>query len=675
MNDARVRRLVCGVALLALFAIALRLGWLGDDAYITLRTVENEARGNGLRWNAGDRVQTYTHPLWMLVLAVGRWLSGEVYFTTIAISLALSMVAIALLLRRATTTRALAATAAVLACTRAFVDYATSGLETPLTYVLLVLFVGAVANGAVANGPVANSSVTNGSDANGTAANGSATNGDAAARWFRIVMLAALLTTNRMDLGLVCAPAVLAALRGVPFVRLASLGALAALPFLVWIAFAAFYYGSPFPVTAHAKLFGTGIPARELFVQGLQYARFAITDDPVLLPATVAGLAVGFAQRGTRALAAGALLYVLYVVKVGGDFMAGRFFLPPFVVATALLAAWLSARPRAAIAAGAAALVLFALRGVPAWLRSPASDQVPSDAQIEAQQGIVDERTVYYAHLGLLAPTRAIPVFGALDALVRPGGGRPWILLNGAVGVAGFIAGDRGHVLDPLLCDPLLARLPARDPAHWRIGHVVRRIPEGYYETLASGENRIVHPGLRAWYDVLRTLTQKPLGSRERLAAAWSMLTGEFDDGLRAFVAGDYRRPPRVPIAAASLPPPLPAGTFWFDEPRLRVVYDGGVAVQWPGAQSARVVRWQSLGWCDFRLRFVRGGEIVADVTVPQPPPANNTLRAMAGLREQQVAVPAALRGFDALWIDAVENALSHNATGPPALGAVTLLP
>ncbi|MFY9345757.1 MAG: hypothetical protein WAT39_24915, partial [Planctomycetota bacterium] len=453
------------------------------------------------------------------------------------------------------------------------------------------------------------------------------------------------------------------------------LGAVASLPFTAWLAFATIWYGDPFPVTAHAKAFGTGIPAADLAVQGLRYVWFAATDDPVLLPAIGLGLTLGLRQAGTRWLALGALLYVGYVVKVGGDFMAGRFLLPPFVVAVAIVAPWLASRSlRTHGLLAGIAVALLAARGVPAWLRSPATDQAPSDAEIEAQWGIGDERRVYYPQLGLLAPTRAIPVSGSLASLVRPGGeaGR-WIQLNGAVGVAGFLAGERGHVLDPLLCDPLLARLPARDPTRWRIGHVLRRIPEGWFETLATGSNRLRHPGLRVYHDALRAATQGPLWSGERFAAIFGLLTGAYDAGLRNFVAEDYRNPPRLPVQLADLPPALPPGTWWFDEPRLRVVYDGGLALDLGRVETARALRLQVAGFCDFRVTFLRAGARRGDAMVQVlPPPADVVgLRAVAGLRDAVVEVPAAVADYDTLWIDAVVNATTHTATGPPVLGAV----
>jgi arabinofuranosyltransferase len=650
MNPPRpIWWLVAGMLLLA---VALRLAWLGDDAYITLRSVENWVGGNGLRWNAADRVQTYTHPAWMLLLAAGRWLTGEVYFATLAISLLLSGGAILMLLRRATSGPALLAATALLLGTRAFLDYTTSGLETPLSYVLLAAFAAVIMRRETA--PVA--------------------------RYTRAVLLCALLCTNRMDLGLLCAPAVLSTLRAVPFGPLLRRGALASLPFVAWLAFAALYYGSPFPVTAHAKAFGVGIPAADLATQGLHYARFALVDDPVLLPAIALGVMVGLARAATRWLALGALLYCGYVIKVGGDFMAGRFFLPPFVVAMTVLVPWLSARSRGgcfvlvALVAGA-----VGWRGVPVWLRGPASDTPALQAEIEAQHGIVDERRVHYQGLGLFAAARTLPRPGAMEALAWPEGRTaPWFLLNGSVGTAGFQMGVRGHLVDALLCDPLLTRLPARDPQRWRIGHVLRRIPEGYYESLATGENRLLHPGLREFWGALRSLTRDPVLAPERLRYLWRMACGEFDAGFRAFVAEHYYRPPRVPLALVDLPAPLTPGCYWFDEPRIRIVYDGGLSIGLDGAtHRARELRLQALGaaFFGYRVRFLRDGPVVGEaMAVPQPPPPGlSPLQMVAGLGNFVVPVPDDIE-FDTVWIDFVETPESHKATGPAGIGALQIV-
>ena len=58
-------------ALLGLFSLLLvSSAWMHDDAYITFRTIDNFVNGLGLTWNPAERVQAYTHPLWMLVNAL-----------------------------------------------------------------------------------------------------------------------------------------------------------------------------------------------------------------------------------------------------------------------------------------------------------------------------------------------------------------------------------------------------------------------------------------------------------------------------------------------------------------------------------------------------------------------------------------------------------------------------
>lgn len=642
-----MRGLAIAIASLVLLAVAVRLAWLGDDAYITLRSVENWVRGNGLRWNPDDRVQTYTHPLWMMVLSLGRWLSGELYFTTIAISMSLSMAAVLLLLLRAKTVPAVIATATLLLCARAFPEYMTSGLETPLTFVLLALFAGNVLSDR-----------------------------EAVARYTHAVLLATLLATNRMDLALLCLPPVLATMRGVPFSALWRRGLLMSLPFFAWLLFAGLYYGSPFPVTAHAKAFGVGIPGSELFDQGLRYLLHTLWHDPALCLTTIVGALVLLVGRRSRWLAFGALCYLAYVLKVGGDFMQGRFFLPPFVVVVTCLGPWLATqRPATTQWLVIAAIALMLAGGWPSWLSRPASDLPLSVETIDAQHGIGDERLMYYKQLGLLSPSRTIPVFGAIEKDVFPEGrDARWWLLNGAVGAAGFGAGASGHVVDPLLCDALIARLPARDPKQWKIGHVLRRIPEGYWESLASGENRIHHDGLRKYYEALRTLTQAPVFDGNRLAALWQMALGSHDQDFQDFLDQQYYTPPRIEIPAAALPDQLELGTFWFDEPGMHLVYQGGVAVQFSQAVTARALTVQTTGIRMFRFRFVQGGQVFGETMgVPLPPkPGLTLLRLVAGLRSERVVVPETVPQFDALWIDCIEVTGSNMATGPPGIGAIT---
>src|ERR1041385_1335683 len=48
---------------------AISLRWISDDAFITMRYVKNFLDGNGLVYNIGERVEGYTHFLWLMLLS------------------------------------------------------------------------------------------------------------------------------------------------------------------------------------------------------------------------------------------------------------------------------------------------------------------------------------------------------------------------------------------------------------------------------------------------------------------------------------------------------------------------------------------------------------------------------------------------------------------------------
>lgn len=55
--------------LILVFVIVLiKSAWMGDDAFITMRTIDNFVNGYGLRWDLLERVQTFTHPLWLFLI-------------------------------------------------------------------------------------------------------------------------------------------------------------------------------------------------------------------------------------------------------------------------------------------------------------------------------------------------------------------------------------------------------------------------------------------------------------------------------------------------------------------------------------------------------------------------------------------------------------------------------
>jgi arabinofuranosyltransferase len=636
----------------ALAAAVVRLAWLCDDAYITLRTVENLLAGHGLVWNVGERVQTFTHPLWFWLLAADRWLTGEHYFTTLFLSMAVFAAAAAVLVRTARHGAAAAAVLLVLLGSSACVDFATSGLETPLSMLLLA-----------------------------TLARLDERTAPGGARLGAIAFALGLCGCTRLDLLLLGCPLLLAHVRRRRPLRQLSTLCLALLPLIGWSMFAAVYYGTPFPVTAYAKALSPGIPRPAMLAQGWRYVAYTVQHDPVTMVAIAGGAAAGLlapSARG-RMLGLGVVLGCLWVASVGGDFMSGRFFVPPFALAVALLARWLAGRgPRAAFAVAAAAAALLWLPGAPDWLRPPAEEP----EQQRPVDGIEDEQRFYYGVSGLLSPRREIAEPGRFTtALRRQGRSTPLVLGTGMAGIVPFQAGALFHFVDPLLCDPLLARLPVIDPRQWRIGHFARALPDGYLETLAFGGNRIADPGLHRYYETLRTVLSAPLDAPARWTALRIQLLGD-DDGLRrAFAEGPYRAPVRRDVPLGDLRPPRPEGTFWFDDPGVQCVGRGGLRLHSPVKVNAGGLHVTVMPLAIYRFRFLDGSNDVGSADVMAladagMPPAGDDgdvlgyLRRLVGLRRFAVELPAALPPFDTVLVD-----VQHDPWTLCAIGGFELSP
>jgi arabinofuranosyltransferase len=519
-------KLLLSLALLIFALILVRTAWVGDDVYITLRTVDNFVNGYGLTWNVAERVQSFTHPLWMFLLTLIYLPTRDAYLTALFASFLASLATFWLVARRQTFA---ALGVLTLLLSKAFMDYSASGLENPLTHFLLVLFFIAFVERSAKSPDFAPLQSLE------TLESGA----------FRLSFLASLIALNRQDAILFVLPALgyqffhyIAALSGaaerrsrraVQFIKQVFLGFL---PLLLWELFSLFYYGFPFPNTYYAKL-GAGIPQNELFAQGFVYLLDSLQRDPLTLTVIVAGiiLALWRGQTRERLLALGVLIYLAYVLSIGGDFMSGRFLTAAFLVCVLLLMRLLrDLAPRWQYATLSAVVILGLFATPPTFI---IDINQPRFTERDLVTGINDERAYYYPISGLLnyRPGKEIPF--SEEGWVEHGyslrdNGKS-VVDEKNVGYIGYFAGPAVHIVDRYaLCDPLLARRPASSPEKWRIGHFERGIPAGYIQTLRTGVNQIADPNLAAYYDQLALITRGPLFSRARLIAIWKMNTGQF---------------------------------------------------------------------------------------------------------------------------------------------------
>jgi arabinofuranosyltransferase len=477
-----------GCAALAM-AVILHAAWSCEDAYITLRTIDNWVNGHGLRWNVAERVQSFTHPLWLFVLTPVYWATRDPTLGLIVPSLLTSLGFVLLWVRRARDRWLAGALLLVLLASKGFVEFSSPGLENPLVHLLLLVYCTVTAH---------------------TLQSGR--------RLWPVTLLGALLFITRADLLCLVLPSLLGALWAARAELLRSSTWLGLAPLAGWELFSVVYYGFPLPNTAYAKL-STGVLASESIAQGLQYLAACLRYDPVTVLATCAGLLAGVASRRKApvSFALGLVSWHAYLVCVGADFMLGRLLTPSLVVAALVMLDTLPLRARL-WAPGMAAVVLLASLTLP---RSPLWGVPRHVDQGWLPEHVTDERALAYATTGLLRddPAGAAGHVWVTEARAAVAAGQT-VLPLASVGIVGYFLGPSVHIIDQFgLCDPLLARMPA-EPA-WSPGHFFRRMPAGYLETITSGQNQLADPTLAERYAELALITRGPLLDASRWRSIW----------------------------------------------------------------------------------------------------------------------------------------------------------
>jgi arabinofuranosyltransferase len=527
----RWRNPVLLATLVTVFAyVFVANSWVGDDAYISFRVVDNVVHGYGLTYNPPERVQVFTHPLWLLLHVPAYLITGEVFYSTLALSFVASLAALVVAVRWLRVPRAVLMLAMVLS-SKAFVDYTSSGLENPLSYLLLAVFLTRLLHDLDRG----HRSFT--------------------ARELAVyVCLASLAFVNRIDSILLYAPVLLwmiaSSFTSIRW-RVLRAVALGAIPAVMWEIFALAYYGFALPNTFYAKV-ATGIPESLLFRQGLVYVVNSLGYDAVTLSIIAVAAIAGLLIRDTpfALISLGLLLTVAYTVWVGGDHMAGRFFAVPFFGAALLLASRI--RRRAVIAAALVLLAVYNLGAPLAPLKS-GPDYRQGWAWRETN-GVQDERGYYHRATNLLLynPLRELPDHEWNRQGLSFARGPDQVSVQGSIGFFGYRAGPHKFLIDPnALADPLLARLPVSDQLYFEfyVGHYRRDLPEGYLESCLQGRNLLADPALREFYDHLRNVTRGPLFSLSRLRDIWHFNVGRYRTFAREY---DHHRIMRVAVPAAN---------------------------------------------------------------------------------------------------------------------------
>lgn len=491
--------------------------WIAEDAFINFRVIRNFLDGHGFVWNIGERVQVFTSPLWMLLTAASSALTGELFYTTIAVSFVCTSATLVILYycSQGNSIFFIVATSFLLA--RCIIDYSSSGLETPLLLLTLSAFIYAWCR------PDSSKKKT-----------------------FFLTLLASMCALTRHDTVFLTAPfVVLHLLKSISdltakvFIQQAKQIFIGATPLCAWTLFSIIYYGSAFPNTANAKII-SNLQQFDPIEQAISYFQYSQHFDLIgfwIIILTVFTSAL-FKTHHFTPFIISLSLFILYIFFIGGDYMAGRFMIGPVILSSMIIAdilAKIFSKPiysfydkkicreiyLALIFAPLLALSLKAFSSI-----NDCSYSIPV-----ILDGIADERSIYYGHTDFLSvaffkinhpfKTTGEMIKNVIDS-------KKEIVIACNIGMVGYYAGKDTYIVDPIaLSDSFLARLPIRDGIQ-RVGHFERYVPREYIESIIKGINYFSHPLVKMYYEDILQVTRKPLISIDRLHAILRLNTGYY---------------------------------------------------------------------------------------------------------------------------------------------------
>lgn len=510
------------VVLFALFFIVLvKTAWLSDDSFITLRVIDNFVNGYGLRYNVVERVQAYTHPLWLFLLTLPYFIFKDPFYTPILISIALTLLLLYLLIFKLSISRFNSIFIIILLiASKSFIDYSSSGLENPLSHLLIVIYIYFYLKEIEIQRKI-----------------------------LILSFIISLSYLNRIDSILIYIPSLFYLFYQNHSKKNILYAIYGFLPIILWTVFSIVYYGFPFPNTFYAKI-NTGIPKLEIFSQGVYYFINSLKFDTITLVIIFLVIGITFIKRIKihYYLVFGILLYLIYIIYIGGDFMSGRFFSLPFITAIAILVSSITFNGYYYKLFLSIIFVLYLIL-YPYTPVKTGIDYADKTFNFLDENGISDERGYYYQNTSLWKAINGykMPQHQMIDVAQRQIEMKEKVFLAGAIGFLGYYAGPSLYVIDVYaLSDAFLSKLPVvkydliygrayekkfnRKPnKNWRIGHFLRPLPEGFTLSKIKNDCLIKDSLLNEFYKKIYIITQSSIFSFERFNEIIKMNLGLYD--------------------------------------------------------------------------------------------------------------------------------------------------
>ncbi len=497
------------VVLFITFIITIIIGmWLGDDAFISFRTVKNFINGDGLTWNTFERVQAFTNPLQVLILSGLCIFTKELIFTSIIFNLIASIIAVYLLLFKISKNHKISIIIIILILmSKSFLAFTTSGLETSLTFLLLSIFYYIFFKYKTYDKK----------------------------RLLLLGFIASLLLLNRMDSILLVLPSLIYAFfvkkdKQTSIIKSISIGLLSIIPFIAWEIFSFIYYGFFFPNTMYAKT-NLDFPQIELIINGLKYIHANLILDFITAIIPIIAIILLFTnqiENKIKYLSLGILLSIIYIIYVGGDFMLARFLTPAFLVSLIVLSQIKikksSSNRKKYILLILIIISVFSITHTYSINRNTFGLSM-FDKSINK---VLDEQAFYYNYTSPIRGANDNNIYDNMDPFKEKKYNNVWIAYT--VGVLGYYSPKDIIIIDDYaLTDPLLSRMPTKLVELERIGHNERIIPKGYAKSLKINKNVIEDKRINEYYDKIIIITRGKIFTKKRFKTIINFNLGKYD--------------------------------------------------------------------------------------------------------------------------------------------------
>lgn len=490
---------------------------------------KNLAEGKGFVYNVGERVTASTCPLLDLIFGVIYYFTGNMYMMSIIVCTIFSLIAVSIVLYKFCSQKWQGILFTILLiASSCFMSYTTSGLENSLLFMLEAVYLSLALTDDLYTFK----------------------------RLLAISFVCSMALLARLDVALLLfLPTIYIFFwkRRCSFWVMFLAGFLGLLPFIGWEIFSIIYYGYPFPNTFYIKV-ATGIPTREYVIRGVQYFFISAGYDAALIFTIVLAVVFSFRKQQkdirVKTVSLGIIIKLLYLIRIGGDFMIGRHFTDIFFVAAIIILYMInhisldemkvedaSIKSSCTIIVGSS--IAFSL------LFRPVITQFMFGGSTAARSQICDERANYFSFTGLIPSLyKYFHTNGEINQIEKQNNwgtgevdisiarGYKGEMLNWAPGMLVYLYNDKLYMADSVgLGDPLLSHLSSEyiDPMAFRVGHMRRTIPLGYKESLETGTNMIEDPSLHDFYDIILEITRGEIWSKDRLAKIINMNLGKYD--------------------------------------------------------------------------------------------------------------------------------------------------